>query len=147
MPGATQKNHTPKTLTIPSDLKWMPRVVAEVERVVKEVGFDEESGDFLAIATTEAVNNAIVHGNRQDISKKVRIRFEKNPEKLTISISDEGAGFDPENCEDPTNPENISKGSGRGIFIVRQLMDEVNISTTSHGTTVVLVKYVERKKH
>lgn len=145
MPAPSHKSHTSDTLTIPSDLKWMPKVVAEVERVVEEAGFDEESGDFLAIATTEGVNNAILHGNNEDASKKVHIRFEQDADKLTISISDEGGGFNPDNCKDPTNPENISKRSGRGIYILKKLMDKVNVSSTSCGTTLTLVKYKKSK--
>ena len=145
MEVSSPKKRTSDTLTIPSNMRSMPEVVAEVERVVEEAGFDEESSDFLAIAVTEGVNNAILHGNRQDVSKKVEIRFIQESDKLTISITDEGGGFNPDNCKDPTNPENISKNSGRGIYILKKLMDEVNISNTSRGTTLTLVKYKKSK--
>jgi len=141
MPEATSNNCKSDTLTIPSDLKWMPKVVGEVERVVEEAGFDGQSSDFLAISVTEVVNNAILHGNKQDAEKKVIITFDQTPEQLAISITDEGAGFNPEECKDPTDPENISKRSGRGIYILKKLMDEVKISSSPKGTTFVLVKY------
>lgn len=119
----------------------MPRVVTEIEKIVREMGFDEETGDFLAIATTEAVNNAILHGNKGDARKKVHIRFEKRDDRLVMKITDEGGGFDQETIEDPTDPKNVSKGSGRGIYILKTLMDEVDIKSTSQGTTVTLTKY------
>jgi serine/threonine-protein kinase RsbW len=136
--------HKTEHLTIPSDLKWMPKVVAEVERVVREVGFDEEEGDFLAIATTEAVSNAIVHGNRQNASKKVHIGFEKHHDRLIIVVADEGDGFNPQSCEDPTDPKNISRNSGRGIYILKQLMDAVDVASSCQGTTVRLTKYKKK---
>ncbi|MFQ6092853.1 MAG: ATP-binding protein [bacterium] len=138
--------HRSEEMTIPSDLKWMPKVVTKVERVVQEVGFDEEAGDFLAIAATEAVNNAILHGNKEDARKKVRIRFERGADRLTIYVSDKGGGFDPEATEDPTDPRNLSKRSGRGLFILKALMDEVEISCTSKGTTIKMTKY-KRAEH
>ena len=114
MPEATSKKRKTESVTIPSDLKWMPKVVGEVERVVEEAGFDEQSSDFLAIAVTEGVNNAILHGNKQDSTKKVTIQFDQTPKQLAISITDEGTGFNPKECRNPTDPENISKRSGRG---------------------------------
>lgn len=141
----SKDTHQIDTVAIPSDLKWMPKVVTEVERIVREVGFDEEMGDFVAIATTEAVSNAIVHGNKEDASRKVRIRFEKQPDKLTISVADEGGGFNPEKCEDPTDPVNISKGSGRGLYILKTLMDEVNISSSSKGTIITMTKHKKKR--
>ena len=128
-------------LTIPSNLKWMSKVVTEIEKIVQEMGFDEETGDFLAIAITEAVNNAIIHGNKGDDRKKVHIRFERGKDRLVMSITDEGGGFNPESVEDPTDPKNIAKGSGRGLYILRTLMDEVDVTSTSKGTTITLTKY------
>lgn len=138
------KNRQHDEVTIPSDMKWMPKVVAEVDRVVGDMGFDEETGDFLAVATTEAVTNAIVHGNRGDARKRVRIRFKRGRERLTVSVADEGGGFDPECLEDPTDPKNVSKRSGRGLFILKSLMDEVDISCTPEGTTITMTKYKKR---
>lgn len=124
----------------------MPSVVAEVESVVREVGFDEETGDFLAIAATEAVSNAIIHGNKQDVSKKVHVSFKLDDDELTISVADEGGGFNPEDCDDPTDPKNISKGSGRGLFILKTLMDKVDILSAPKGTTVTMTKFKRKKR-
>ena len=123
----------------------MPKVVTEVERVVREMEFDEETGDFLAIATTEAVNNAIIHGNKKDVRKKVHIRFERGKDRLVLSVTDEGGGFNPSTIEDPTDPKNLSKGSGRGLFILRTIMDEIDITTTSEGTTITMTKFKKKK--
>jgi serine/threonine-protein kinase RsbW len=136
----SKESQQAEELTIPSSLKWMPKVVTEIERIVQEMDFDEETGDFLAIAITEAVNNAIIHGNKEDDRKKVHIRFERGKDRLVMSITDEG-GFNPESVEDPTDPKNIAKGSGRGLYILRTLIDEVDITSTSKGTTVTLTKY------
>jgi serine/threonine-protein kinase RsbW len=128
-------------LTIPSDLKWMPKVVTEIERVARQVGFDEEQGDFIAIATTEAVSNAIIHGNKGDTAKKVHIDFISYPDRLTISVTDEGNGFNPGACEDPTHPHNIPKKSGRGLYIIKTLLDEIDISCSGNGTTIRMTKF------
>ncbi len=90
----------------------------------------------ILIAFTEAVNNAIYHGNKKDESKKVLIKLEKNSKYFVIYVRDEGNGFIESEVPDPTLPENLLKQSGRGVFLIRKLTDEVDIISTSGGTEV-----------
>ena len=99
-------------------------------------GLDPELYPNILISLTEAVNNAIQHGNRNDISKVVCVKSEKMQEVLCCEISDEGSGFDPSALPDPTAPENIEKPGGRGVFLMRQLSDRVFFK--NNGSTVAL---------
>lgn len=101
----------------------------EVERIVDEISAkynlgSEVYGNVL-IACLEAVNNAITHGNKLDASKNVELIFRIDGHKMTIITRDEGPGFDFQNIPDPTLPENIEKVNGRGIFLMKQLSDEM----------------------
>ena len=90
----------------------------------------------ILIALTEAVNNAIHHGNRLDPSKQVVLGYEVKGDKLVFVVSDEGPGFDFEHLPDPTDPENIEKPHGRGVFLMRALADSVEFS--DNGATVAM---------
>lgn len=130
------------TMEIASDSHQIHNVEEMLERFLEQAGLSKEMIDNLAIATTEMVNNAIHHGNRNDHNKKVHISFKKRDRRIEICIRDYGCGFDPQNVADPLEPENMFKDSGRGIFIVKSLMDEVKYSFTKKGTKVVMVKYL-----
>ena len=106
---------------------------------------EEDEKDSLAIAVTEAVNNAIIHGNKEDRSKNVTIEFAFEENKLRVIIQDEGGGFDPDELSDPLAPENLLKENGRGIFILSSLMDEVYYEFKANGTQLIMVK--EKKSH
>ena len=101
-----------------------------IERLVDELcekhNIQEEHYGNILIALTEAVNNAIYHGNKQDPDKKVHIRYEADSDAFKFIIEDEGPGFDFENVPDPTSPENIEKPNGRGVFLMRHLSDEIS---------------------
>ena len=111
-----------------------------VERFIDEVcdtyKVGEENYGNILIALTEAVNNAISHGNRRDASKKVVLTFKPTPKELVFVIEDEGPGFDYDNLPDPTAPENIEQPNGRGVFLMRHLADETKFDET--GSTVEL---------
>ncbi len=85
---------------------------------------EEHYGNIL-IALTEAVNNAIYHGNKQDPSKKVIVKYKADKDEFFFRIEDDGPGFDYENIPDPTSPENLEKPNGRGVFLMRQLSDGI----------------------
>jgi serine/threonine-protein kinase RsbW len=104
--------------------------IIQVERLIEEVKDDLEFRDDVygnvMVATTEAVNNSIIHGNRLDAKKRVFIRFETiNPYRLMIKVVDEGVGFSPEQLADPTAPENLENPGGRGVFLMTHLCDEI----------------------
>jgi serine/threonine-protein kinase RsbW len=90
----------------------------------------------ILIALTEAVNNAIHHGNRLDPAKQVSMGYEVKGDQIIFVVSDQGPGFDFEHLPDPTDPENIEKPHGRGVFLMRALADSVEFS--DHGATVAM---------
>lgn len=96
---------------------------------------EEQYGNIL-IAMTEAVTNAIIHGNKSDQSKHVNVTANIEDNKLIFNIKDEGLGFNYDNLPDPTAPENIEKPTGRGIFLMKNLADDVVFQ--DNGRTVVL---------
>lgn len=130
-------------MSIPSSLDEITTVEKFAEKAADKMKFGEEEKDSLAIAVTEAVNNAIIHGNKQDKNKKVHIKFEFKDNRLIVRVRDEGKGFNPQKISDPLAPENLLKESGRGIFILSSLMDDVQFNFGKNGTEICLIK--ERK--
>lgn len=111
--------------------------------VAKRAGFDEDDLLKIGMAVRESMVNAVVHGNRYNVNKKVRFSVTKNSERLTMRVADEGEGFDFEHLPDPLAPENLLRSSGRGIFLIRSFMDELQIHRLEPGgTEFVLVKYM-----
>jgi len=118
----------------------------EAERLVldvaAEVGFEEEDMHKIGMAIRESIVNAVVHGNRYNRRKKVHLSVFRGPDHLTVTISDEGAGFDPSALPDPLAEHNLLQQSGRGIFLIRAFVDQFDIRRLSpNGTEVKLVKY------
>eukprot|EP00039_Didymoeca_costata_P021805 m.345477 g.345477 ORF g.345477 m.345477 type:complete len:138 (+) comp26502_c0_seq1:88-501(+) len=103
--------------------------LAKVERIIEELKsfyqIPEDIYGNILVSITEAVNNAIRHGNKLDSEKIVDFSFESTEKEFTFKIRDKGVGFDPDSIPDPTLPENIAKPDGRGIFIMKNLSDEV----------------------
>lgn len=125
-------------LTIPSKLEELTHIEKMSSELGDKLSLNSDQKNNLSIAITEAVGNAISHGNKKDPGKKVHIQIDITSEKLTIAVTDQGEGFDPESVSDPLAPENMLKESGRGIFILTQLMDEVHFSFDK-GTTLTFV--------
>jgi serine/threonine-protein kinase RsbW len=121
-------------LTISSN----PNNILEVENYLRDAQLDLKIDEVrfpdILISITEAVNNAIIHGNNADESKRVRINMEGQSTGVAISVSDEGKGFDPERIPDPTAPENLECCGGRGVYIMSRLADE--LSFANNGSTV-----------
>ncbi|QKG81273.1 ATP-binding protein [Tenuifilum thalassicum] len=88
------------------------------------------------IASIEGVNNAIVHGNKQDENKSVIVELFADKSKITITIKDQGPGFDPNSIPDPTKPENLENISGRGVFLMKKLSDKIEFE--NNGSTVIM---------
>ncbi len=113
----------------------------EIEKLVDEFNEIEELDESLygkvMLATIEAANNAIVHGNKLDPEKKVKVEIIKRKERIEIYIEDQGNGFDYMRIPDPTAPENIENIHGRGVFLMKQLSDEVNFY--KNGTKVQIL--------
>lgn len=92
----------------------------------------------LMVAASEAINNAVMHGNKNDAAKRVFVEIIYKDRNITLEIQDEGGGFNPDNLPDPLLPENLLKPSGRGIHIMKSLMDSVKFDFTSKGTKITL---------
>ena len=112
----------------------------------QRAGFDEDDLMKIGMAVRESMVNAVVHGNRYNANKKVRFSVVSGSERFTVRIADEGDGFDFSHLPDPLSRENLMRASGRGIFLVRSFMDEVQIRRLEPaGTEVTLVKYLVSK--
>jgi len=114
--------------------------------VAQRAGFDEEELLKIGMAVRESMVNAVVHGNRYNANKRVRFSVVKNSERFTIRIADEGDGFDYEQLPDPLAQENLLRGSGRGIFLIRSFMDELEVRRLEPGgMEFIMVKYMGPK--
>jgi serine/threonine-protein kinase RsbW len=114
--------------------------------MAQRAGFDEDDLLKIGMAVRESVVNAVVHGNRYNANKKVRFSVAKNPERFTIQIADEGDGFDYEDVPDPLADENLMRGSGRGIFLIRSFMDKLEVRRLEQGgMEFVMVKFMGPK--
>jgi serine/threonine-protein kinase RsbW len=114
--------------------------------VAHKAGFEEEELHKIGMAVRESMVNAVVHGNQYNAHKKVHVSVSKGPDRLTVTIADQGKGFDLDDVRDPLAEENILRNSGRGIFLIRAFMDELRVRRLSPaGTEVTLTKYLVRK--
>jgi serine/threonine-protein kinase RsbW len=109
---------------IPSIRENVSIVESFIENAGDKVKITENVYGNVLVSVTEAVNNAIVHGNKEDKNKKVKIKLLKNKKSVRFVIEDEGVGFDFDSLPDPTSPENINKVKGRGIFLIKNLADK-----------------------
>lgn len=125
-----------QTLKINSNIQSLRLVERLIEDVCQVYGVNEDCYGNMLIAVTEAVNNAIHHGNKDVSEKMVKIGFESENNTLLFSICDEGEGFDFNNLPDPTDPENIDKVSGRGVFLMQNLSDLIQFE--DQGRKVIL---------
>ncbi|MEE9238537.1 MAG: ATP-binding protein [Thermodesulfobacteriota bacterium] len=122
----------------------LAKVASLTEEICERCGLIEDEIDDISIAVTEAVNNAIKHGNKEDSTKSIEIVFKIETEKIKIRIKDEGEGFQLEEVKDPRINENLLKDDGRGILIMRTLMDEVEVLSEAEGNVLQLVKNIDR---
>jgi serine/threonine-protein kinase RsbW len=112
-------------LELPSNSASAPAVERYFEELFEARSLSEELHGKVAVSISEAVNNAIQHGNRGDIGKTVVVNVDLSEEDLKIEVIDQGSGFEPETLPEPTAPENLEKETGRGIFIIKNLSDEL----------------------
>ncbi|MGE5680419.1 MAG: ATP-binding protein [Bacillota bacterium] len=133
-------------LEIFSDPNLLPEVEEFLENISKEINLEKSRINNLLLSVNEAISNAMLHGNKSDINKKVKITVNINQTKLSISIKDEGKGFDPEKIPDPTSPENIFKESGRGLYIMRTCIDDMHYIFHPDGTELILVTRINKEQ-
>ena len=119
---------------IPSIKENVSVVESFIENVGEKIRIEEAIYGNVLVSVTEAVNNAIVHGNKEDKNKKVRLGLKQNKKSVRFIVEDEGMGFDHNTLTDPTNPKNLEKVKGRGIFLIKSLSDK---TTFKQGGRVV----------
>ena len=127
-------------LRVSSSQKSLTQVDNFVERLIKRTCFGPGELDDVAIALSEAVNNAILHGNKLDRSKTVNIKLYLCSKYLRITVEDQGGGFNLKQVPDPREEENLLKASGRGLLIMRHLMDRIHFDNTTAGLKVTMEK-------
>ena len=151
MKRSVQKNKNRKThrnaifkMVCPS----IPKEIGHIEEFLQQIRsvqhIDDGMMHRLLVSCTEAVNNAIVHGNKSNPEKMVCVRCIVSERMLTISVTDEGNGFDPNSLQDPRNEENLLKENGRGVFLMRSLMDKVIFKHLKSGSVVEMKMKLNR---
>jgi serine/threonine-protein kinase RsbW len=127
-------------LTLPSRIESVEEAAVAMAGILNRAGVNEEVTFGVDMAFREAVTNAVLHGNKQDEAKFVRVTVKSSPGWLEISVDDEGSGFNPAEVPNPTETENILKSSGRGIFFMRNFMDDVDWIVRPEGGTTVRMR-------
>jgi serine/threonine-protein kinase RsbW len=129
-------------LRLNSTMESVTEIEAAAEKLATEAGLDEDERFHVTMAAREAAVNAVLHGNEYDPAKQIAASFENTGAALVITIADQGKGVDPETLPDPLAPENLLRGAGRGIFLIRAFMDEVHFRQLHPGTELTLVKHL-----
>ncbi len=127
-------------LEIASTFEEIPKVESLVDKICSRLGVNEDFYGNVLIAVTEAVNNAIEHGNKSVEHLKVGVSVGDKEEEFCFSVEDTGSGFDYNNLPDPTSPENILKENGRGIFLMKNLADDVEFEEGGRKVSIYFVK-------
>jgi serine/threonine-protein kinase RsbW len=128
-----------------STLDSVDTAEAEALRIAGEIGFEEEDLHKIGMAVRECMVNAVVHGNRYNARKRVHLKIVRKPDRLEISVRDEGEGFDVAALPDPLAEENLLRQSGRGLLLIQAFMDEFAVHrAAAGGTEVTMVKYLAK---
>lgn len=125
-----------KVLKISSKISNLAMVENAIDTITKENGINKENYGKILVSVMEAVNNAIIHGNKNDQNKFVNINILLKDNLLTITVEDQGKGFRPEEVPDPTKPENVENMNGRGVFLMKNLADDLEFNKM--GNRVIL---------
>ncbi len=132
----TANGHQIVRLEFTSAFEMVDFVQVVSDHVARSIGLDEDAMHWVSVAIRESVINAIKHGNKSDESKHVFVEFETataGVPEMSIRVRDQGEGFDPEMVANPLDPENLLKSSGRGIFLIRNFMDDVQLQRAPEG--------------
>jgi serine/threonine-protein kinase RsbW len=124
-------------LRFASRIEAVNEAATSVSEFLSRAGVSEDAAFGIEMAVREAITNAVLHGNKLDETKFTEVSLKTSPGSLEITVHDQGPGFNPSDTPDPTKEENILKTSGRGIFFMRNFMDEVEWSADPKGGTTV----------
>jgi len=131
-----------RSFKLSSTMESVEEVEAAADQLAVEASLDEDQRFHIAMAVREAAINAVLHGNEYDPARQIEVSLENTGKDLMITIADQGRGFDPDKIPDPLAKENLLRGTGRGIFLIRSLMDEVHFRQLHPGTELTLVKHL-----
>lgn len=131
-------------MTLSSAPHEIQRVDTFLQGANAEMGLDDGTLYRILVAATEAVNNAILHGNASDPEKLVRICLQATPRLVTIRVDDEGPGFNVTSLPNPLEEQNLLKEHGRGVFLIRSLMDDVRFKKLKRGSAVIMKVRLDR---
>ena len=127
-------------ISVPSDFSSISTVESLIDKICVDLGVNEDAYGNVLIAVTEAVNNAIQHGNQLNKNLSVSLYVGDSSNEFCVNVQDEGKGFDFTNLPDPTSPENIEKENGRGIFLMRSLADDVEFDDFGRSVNIYFTK-------
>jgi serine/threonine-protein kinase RsbW len=128
--------------SLESTLESVDQAESLVLAMAKRIGFGEDDENSISMAIRESMVNAVAHGNKYNNRKRVQLTIEGHPDRLVVTIADEGDGFDEAAVADPLAAENLLKQSGRGLLLMRAFMDECqHFKREPHGTVVRMLKY------
>ena len=130
------------SFSLSSTMESVSEVEAAADKLAEEAGLDEDERFRFGMAVREAAVNAVLHGNEYDPEKQIAVSLENTGSALVITVADQGRGLDPATLPDPLAPENLLRGTGRGIFLIRSFMDEVHFRQLHPGTELTLVKHL-----
>lgn len=130
----------PVTLTCNTDLRFIDLIQVVGSEFLKHLSFSQEDGERLWLAIQEGIANAMRHGNKLDREQPIKVAFVPKSDCFEIRIEDRGPGVDLDSLPDPNLPENLLKPGGRGVYFMRQVMDEIRMERSPQGSTLVLVK-------
>jgi len=125
-----------KRLKIESKMANLRVIETAIDEVTNMAGLKQDDYGKRLVATLEAVNNAITHGNKADPQKIVDVEIKFEESNISITVTDEGPGFDPSTIPDPTKPENIEELSGRGVFLMTKLADSISFNEKGNSVTM-----------
>ena len=125
-----------KRLKIESRMSNLRIIENAIDEIAGAIGVNQDNYGKILVAALEAVNNAIVHGNKSYTNKLVDVEIEFDENQIKITVTDEGEGFDPKKIPDPTMPENIEELSGRGVFLMTKLADSITFNAKGNSVTM-----------
>jgi serine/threonine-protein kinase RsbW len=125
-----------KKIRIESTIENLRVVENAIDEATTLIGISQDNYGKVLVSAMEAVNNAILHGNRSNPQKMVDIEISSINDQLNITVTDEGSGFRPETVPDPTTPENIEALNGRGIYLMSHLADKIEYSPKGNSVTM-----------
>ena len=137
-----RRDGTHFALELPSDLRLIDGAIGYLASRLRDYGYEGSRLTLnFRVGVSEALANAMIYGNDRDPAKNVRVEVDLGPEQVAVVVRDQGTGFDPGAVPDPTLPENLEEPGGRGIFLIRELMDEVDFAGCGNCVRLVLYRH------